>query len=243
VLEKAVELLEARLGREHPDTATAIGRLAMVHHMKGDVEEAKAAYRETIELIETAMGPDHIKLVDHLSNLGVLHRSVGELDQAISYYERAMKIREIKLGAGHPEIALLHVNIGNLLLDRDEVDQAKARFLLALEMFEKKLEADDPYLAYPISNLGHLAQERGDHVEAVRWLERAAAIRDTPNALPHDRADSRFYLAVSLWELGEDRQRAEALSSQALEDLAQAGPRFEPFEAGIHEWRREVGID
>jgi tetratricopeptide (TPR) repeat protein len=55
----ALETREEVLGREHPDTLTSMGNLAVVLNRQGKYEEAEAMNRQTLARSEKVLGPEH----------------------------------------------------------------------------------------------------------------------------------------------------------------------------------------
>jgi tetratricopeptide (TPR) repeat protein len=60
LLERALAIREKALGPEHPDVATSLNNLALVHHATGGYEEAKALHERALVINEKALGPEHL---------------------------------------------------------------------------------------------------------------------------------------------------------------------------------------
>ena len=57
--ERAVRVLEEALGENHPDVATALNNLALLHYTQGNYAAAEPLYRRALEVDERVLGADH----------------------------------------------------------------------------------------------------------------------------------------------------------------------------------------
>ena len=64
-LERAIEILEANLGKEHPKVAIGVNNLGLVMQEQGDLVSAHAAFEHALAIFKKFLPPDHpnIKLV------------------------------------------------------------------------------------------------------------------------------------------------------------------------------------
>jgi DNA-binding Xre family transcriptional regulator len=76
---KAVELFQARLGLEHPETAAALGRSAGPIQAMGQYETAEKMYRDAARLLHQA-DPFHVRILDQVRNQAdcLLHMNRAE---------------------------------------------------------------------------------------------------------------------------------------------------------------------
>lgn len=103
VAKKALEEVEAEQGAAHPDVATCLNNLALVHSARSDYAEAEPLYRRALQILEKSLGPRHPDLATGLHNLGSLHKAQRRFGEAESLYARALQIRERTLG-GNDEL-------------------------------------------------------------------------------------------------------------------------------------------
>jgi len=57
--EAALKVLERLLGEEHPDVATALNNLALLHYSRGNFEAAEPLYQRALVIDEKVLGDDH----------------------------------------------------------------------------------------------------------------------------------------------------------------------------------------
>lgn len=165
--------LEAALGRDDPETATAVFRRGQVLDQLRRDEEAATALRDAVARMERATGPDSARLVQPLTALGgVLMRAHPE--EAIAVYERAAAIAEAKLGPRNPTRARLLNRMANAFRMRGNTQRAEAIFVQALAA----LPADDSVeLSQLLASRGQLYLDTQRPAEAAADLQRAFQMR------------------------------------------------------------------
>lgn len=66
---RALEILEAALGPDHPRVARSVAQLADVEREMGDSEAAEASSRRALAIDEAALGRDHVEVAELLQQL------------------------------------------------------------------------------------------------------------------------------------------------------------------------------
>src|SRR6266508_1563077 len=98
LVERSLEIRERLLGPDHPDVATAINSLAILHRQKGQYAKAEQLCRRSLAIRESALGPDHPHVADSLNNLASIYYNQGDFPKADLLFRRALMIREKTLG-------------------------------------------------------------------------------------------------------------------------------------------------
>ena len=75
--ERALAILEASLGPDHPTTAENLNYLATVLHEEGDLADARRLHERSLAIRETRLGPDHPDTMRSRQSLAAL---TAELD-------------------------------------------------------------------------------------------------------------------------------------------------------------------
>jgi hypothetical protein len=70
--ERALAIYEARLGAEHPDTATSLNNLALVLRDQGDLDGARPLHERALAIREARLGPDHPETAKSRRNLAAV---------------------------------------------------------------------------------------------------------------------------------------------------------------------------
>jgi tetratricopeptide (TPR) repeat protein len=82
LFERVLAVSEARLGADHPWTATSLSNLASVLAEQGDLDRARAEYERALSIHEAHQGADHPTTANTLSNLASVLAEQGDLDTA-----------------------------------------------------------------------------------------------------------------------------------------------------------------
>jgi eukaryotic-like serine/threonine-protein kinase len=172
---RALALLEASHGADHPAMATVLGNLGNALAALGRSDEALAAGRRALEIREHALGGQHPDTAASLLSVGALLAADGETERARACYLRALAIQRASLGAEHPDLAATMNNLGIVASD---AHQARAWYRDALAIQERVLPPDHPALASVLGNLAVAEAELGDREAAKEQFERALAIRE-----------------------------------------------------------------
>jgi len=91
---RALLLLEAALGKEHPDYAAALSSVALVDQDLRNFREARELYREALAIDQRALGPGHPRVAADLNNLGVAATRQRDYTSAESYFRQALRLEE-----------------------------------------------------------------------------------------------------------------------------------------------------
>ena len=75
--ERTLELREAKLGPDHPDTLLSRNNLAAAYSSAGRVKDAIAMLEPTLELREAKLGPDHPDTLNSRNNLAQSYDAGG----------------------------------------------------------------------------------------------------------------------------------------------------------------------
>ena len=105
VLERALRIMEAAYGPDHPEVARPLNNLGLVLRVLGDLGAAREHQERALRINEAAYGPDHPDVARTLNNLGLVLRALGDLGGAREHQERALRINEAAYGPDHPDVA------------------------------------------------------------------------------------------------------------------------------------------
>src|SRR6266511_47528 len=214
--ERALEILERRLGPDHPDVSQAISGLATLHYYKGEYSKAEPLYQRALAIRKKSLGPEHPDVAASLNNLANLYSNLGDYAKAEPLYQRALAIREKSLDPEHPDVAQSLHNLAILYSNLGDYAKAEPLYQRALAIREKSLGPEHPDVAQSIYNLAVLYSKMGDYAKAEPLDQRALAIREKSLGPEHpDVAASLNNLASLYTHLG-DYAKAESLDQRAL---------------------------
>ncbi|MDS4056358.1 CHAT domain-containing tetratricopeptide repeat protein [Accumulibacter sp.] len=227
------ELCTTVLGADHPDTATSLNNLAMLHYALGDYARAEPVLQRALAISERVLGADHPDTATSLNNLALLYNSLGDYGRAEPLYQRALAISEQVLGADHPATAKSLSSLAMLYHALGDYGRAEPLLQRSLAIHEQVLGAEHPDAATSLNNLAALYHALGDYARAEPLFQRALAICERVLGADHPNT------AVSLNNLAEvyralgDYGRAEPLHQRALVVTEQAFGADHPGTAKI----------
>jgi tetratricopeptide (TPR) repeat protein len=214
--EKALEIREKSLGKDHLDTAQSLNNLGYLLHSQGRSVAALPYFERALAIRETRLGETDAAIAESLNYLGQCHYAQGDFATAKSYFERAITISTKQLGEAHPLTAEYVNNLGTSLMELDDLDGALPYLIQALNINEKVLGPEHPDSAMNLNNIAFLLSNRGQLAEAQPYYERALAIRKKVLGDEHpDTAQSLKNLGALLGDRG-DLAGARSYLEQAL---------------------------
>jgi tetratricopeptide (TPR) repeat protein len=100
---KLVNINEAVLGKEHPDTLASMNNLALALKSQGKYDEAEAMFQQALEGSQTVLGKEHPDTLTSMNNLaGVLERQ-GKYGEAEAMFQQVLEGFQRVLGKEHPD--------------------------------------------------------------------------------------------------------------------------------------------
>ena len=217
---RAMALFDRRWGVEHPYSAMARSRLALLLEHAGQGPKAEALLRQATEVIERTLGTDHPWFAVCLTTQANLRAQAGDLDTAEAVDRRALAILEKLEDAGSARYAGLLNNLGDVYRQRGDNARAQEFFERALGVTERLEGPESFHVSIDYQNLGIVARERKDYAKAVEYDTRALSIRerivgaDHPDIAPllnnlanvqHATGDDQsalqtYFRALHIWE-------------------------------------------
>ena len=176
LLQQALSLFEETQGKEHVDTAAALGTVAWLYEAQGKYAEAEPLLKRALAIFEQSLGPTHSVTATSLNNLALLYHDQGKFAETEPLYKRALDIREQQLGPNHPDTAQSLNNLAGLYYDQGKFAEAEPLLQRALEICEQQLGQHHPDTAQSLNSLAYLYSEQGKYAEAESLYQRALAI-------------------------------------------------------------------
>ena len=150
--ERALRLVEAKLGSTNPRLAAPLHNLGEIHRLEGNCKTALGFYERALGIWKTILKPDHPDLAHPLTGIGRCKLALGKAAEALPLLERALVLRakEEPQLVGETELALARTLIATggdrsraLTLGKS----ARARFAKAGA--RKELAEATAWLAHP----------------------------------------------------------------------------------------------
>ena len=176
LFERALAILETRLGPDHPDVARSLNNIGNSLRGNGELPAARTYYERALPILKARLGPDHPDTARVLNNLGAVLGALGDLDAAREAHQRTQAILEAQLGPDHPHRAHALSSLGSVAYQRGDLRVARTYYEQALDVYKARLGADHPDTASTLANLANVLRDLGYLPAARAALERAQAI-------------------------------------------------------------------
>ena len=99
--ERALELKERTLGRDHQRVGVSLTNIGSVLYLENKPAEARKYEERALAIFESQLDSDHPFLAYPLTGLGQCDLAQGQPAQALPRLERALRIREAKGSSAH----------------------------------------------------------------------------------------------------------------------------------------------
>ncbi|MBV9848078.1 MAG: tetratricopeptide repeat protein [Armatimonadetes bacterium] len=216
LLAGAFTIIEATLGSMHPDTATSLNNLAILHKVQGRYDRAEPLYARALAIREQALGPEHPDTAASLNNLAMLYQELGRIDEAQPLHTRALAIVQAVLGPEHPDTAVSLNNLAILYQKLGHYADAEPLLARVLAIVEATRGPGHPQTATSLNNLAELYKSRGHYADAEPLHRRALSIREQALGPEHPDTAISINNLASLYDHWGLSDEAEPLHTRAL---------------------------
>ena len=170
----------------------------------GDDSQTLGCFSEVIRIYGLQGKEKDVKVADALFQKCALLADRDEYDEATSLLDEAMGIYKELLGNDAIEVGKVMLLYGRLYDAQDERDDAMTAFNEALRIFQLSPEEQDINMSLALSNIGIIHARKLEYTEAVEKCKMALKIRVMRGDQDQDVADSVFYLANILNDMGNE---------------------------------------
>lgn len=170
---ESLEIMERKLGQNHPDTLFTKNGLACLYTHLHKLDEAEQLFADVINKRREVLGADSLDLADSYNDLGFLHLESNNLTKGEDAFKHAAAIRAEKLGEDSLGVAEFLNNLAFLYRKHKDYGQAKDYFEKVLAIQERHRPFKDPELIHSLQNLAQAYVDLGDQEKANELFERA----------------------------------------------------------------------
>ena len=210
---------------ETPSFKTETGR-GMLALQTGRIGDAYAIYHRLRERAERTSGPDNPGLITQLCNEAVALVLLDRAGEAVPLYQRALAL---SASIARPAPFTLF-SFARALRQLHQPADSLADDRAAVAIYDRR-SPPLGWISEALTGEGDDLLDLGRPRDAIAPLERALALRSTPDADPEDRAKTSLELARALWDGGGDRTRARTLAEAARTTLAPIAAKYGAFHA------------
>ena len=217
-LNKAVDIIGALLGPDHPDTLTSRNNLAGAYESAGRLTEAITLYEQILTDRIRILGEDHPDTLTSRNNLAYAYRAAGRLTEAITLYEQVLPDSIRILGEDRHDTLASRNNLAYAYASAGRLTEAITLYEQVLPDSIRILGEDHPDTLTSRNNLAGAYESAGRLTEAITLYEQV--LPDRIRILGEDHPDtlaSRNNLAVAYRAAGRLTE-AITLYEQVLTD-------------------------
>jgi hypothetical protein len=183
--ERALELRQAKLGPEHPDTLVAMNNLALAYKAAGKLDRAVPLLEVALRHLTTKLGPGHADTLAAMNNLATAYQAAGKLEQAIPLLEQGLERQRAKSGPDDPGTLRSMNNLGEAYRAARKLDQALPLLEQTLQRKRVRLGAEHPETLQTMNNLALAYQDAGKLDRAVPLLEQTLQLHKAKLGADH----------------------------------------------------------
>ncbi len=216
LIRRALEMDEARYGKDHPEVATDLNNLAQLLKATNRLAEAEPLMQKALEIDEATFGKDHFKVAIRLSNLAALLYRTNRLTEAESLMRRTLAIDERSYGKDHPKVATDLNNLAQLLSATNRLAEAEPLMRRTLAIDERGYGKDHPEVATDLNNLASLLYNLNRLAEAEPLMRRALQVDEASFGKDHPKVAIRLSNLAQLFQATNRLAEAEPLIRRAL---------------------------
>jgi serine/threonine protein kinase len=210
--ERALQLTEKALGKDHPQRGIILSNLAIIHLEQKRYEKVISMEKESLELISRTRGPDHVNAAFPHEAMGRAYTGMRDFKAAHEHLGRALELYQRSLGPEHRQVSDGMDALAELLRSEGRYEEAVEQSRRALELKVKAIGPDHPDVSYSLCGLAQGYLQLKQPARALPLFERALKLRGED---PVKRAEPLFGMAQALWAMGRDRSRARAMAETA----------------------------
>jgi serine/threonine protein kinase len=202
LFEELIPLAKAKLGPEHPDTVTAMFKLALAYQFTNQYERAIPVHKEVLAIRKTRLGVNHRDTLTSLNALGGALFSAQKPEQAIPVWEEAFCI-EKQILASEPECHSIDFELAKAYLVTGQQERAVPLLQEKVRRLkEKNRPEDDNTLSYT-SWLAEACLQAGRLQEAETITGEVIAIRKRRPRVREETWRDDSWVAHDLARLGD----------------------------------------
>jgi CHAT domain-containing protein/Tfp pilus assembly protein PilF len=175
----ALAIYEKVLGREHPDVADSLDKLAELYQTQKKYNLSEPLYQRALAIREKVLGREHPDLASSLTGLGDFYLDWGKYAQAEPLYQRSLAIREKVIGRKHRGLTTILNRLATLYQAQGKYTQAEQSYQRLLSINEKAETARDPRILGSLRNLSLIYQNQGNIPHTIEILNRVSNIEES----------------------------------------------------------------
>jgi tetratricopeptide (TPR) repeat protein len=216
--QEAVEIEERLFGREHPNFAIALFKLAEVTSSRQRWDELEPLADEALAIFEKSFGPDHYWTATTRGMLAEVYSETGRTAEALTLAKSTLDYSRNGSGELSWSTAIAYAEYADALLEAYRDDDAVAAYRNGIEAFR----ANDGGLAtaFTQAKLGRALLLSGGTAEAERVIDEALAYCRAEAPPQHSMVGRVLVASGELSIARREFSAASAAAAEAIQILA-----------------------
>ncbi|KAK0747607.1 hypothetical protein B0T21DRAFT_379616 [Apiosordaria backusii] len=160
--EEAVELKQAELGEEDPNTLVSMNGLALTYWSLGRWKEAELLEVQVLDIRKRVLGKEHPDTLTSMNNLASTYKDQGRWEEAELLQVQVLDIEKRVLGEEHPHTLISMNNLASMYQHQGRWEEAELLQVQVLDIRKRVSGKEHPYtIAYMQEVLG------SDHPDTI----------------------------------------------------------------------------
>lgn len=168
-----IDLRTKQLGKDHPLTVDARGRLGAFYGLAGNYGQALPLIDSARKYWQTREPPDPIRVAHLINDLAVIQRATGSFDRAEALMAHALALREEHLAADDLMLAYSHANLASVLSPQGHYAQAIMHYQQAVDIMRRKGDAARGAISSTLLNMAMTYKSQGQLERAAEYCQRS----------------------------------------------------------------------
>jgi TonB family protein len=166
---RALEVEEARLGKDHPLLINLLLNVGELYKAKEDFDTARTYLERALDLGEKIYGPEDLRITRALDALGNVRLNKHDFAKAADSFSRSLAIKEGHLKSGDIEIARTAHALADAYLATRELSKAERYYAQAIRIYDQAGKKD-PEVSETLNRYFAVlsAENKKDEAAAVR---------------------------------------------------------------------------
>ncbi len=167
---QAVNVFEAQLGPQHPETAVNLNELGCALHSSGELADARNCFEQALTIVEFSEGPASLDVGIIAGNLGGVMESLGQITDATMAFQRSLDVIAALPDADTATIRWAQMNRGAIALLDGDVQTATSLLEGSVSAPPSDSISDTAATACAWNNVAVLYGAAGDYLLACKYF-------------------------------------------------------------------------
>jgi len=230
-LTRACELRAGTLGKEHPDTLSALNNLGTLYYFQRRFDEAEPIYTKVLAARRRSLGDEHPDTLNSLNNLAAMYWKRGRYEEAEALFQKVVAGQQRLHGEHHVLTLIAATNLAGIYSDMGRLEAAESLYRRTLKGYQQAVGGEHPHTLLCLHNLAAVVERLHRHDEAESIYKRTLDLRRRilgvkhPDTLATEAALGTLYFRSRRYREAEEllvdavRQRQDVLGKSHSDTL------------------------